>query len=293
MKIGVGELVATCPRVSAIRWIPIATIAFVPSVANAQAAVEPHALRWDPPVDIALTAVGAATWLSMELLRGDLAPAHCHACGVDSVDLNVRDTLVWRDPQVADTISTVTGFYLMPIFAVGLDMLAAAHDGGAEDAPQDALFVLEAAVVAEDLTDVTKFVVGRERPLVHVLPDDQKRLTSSPSDNNLSFFSGHVSGAFAIAAASGTIGAMRGYRWAAASWISGGLLAATTAYLRIAADKHWLTDVLVGALIGAGIGFAVPFVFHSAETSPPRSTLELTPLAKPAPPSVGLLSYAF
>jgi membrane-associated phospholipid phosphatase len=62
---------------------------------------------------------------------------------------------------------------------------------------------------------------------------------------------------------------MRGYRWAPLAWSVGGAIAATTGYLRIAADKHWLTDVVVGALVGAGIGFALPFVFHSAVADPP------------------------
>jgi membrane-associated phospholipid phosphatase len=33
-------------------------------------------------------------------------------------------------------------------------------------------------------------------------------------------------------------------------------------HLRIGADNHYLTDVLVGAVVGGAIGVVVPYVFH-------------------------------
>jgi membrane-associated phospholipid phosphatase len=152
----------------------------------------------------------------------------------------------------------------MPLAAVGLDAVAAVREGALGRVPEDALLIAEAGVVAADLTQLTKMLVGRERPFVHALAPEDKTLTAHPSDNNLSFFSGHSAEAFALAAASGTVSTLRGYRWAPLTWSVGGVVATTTAYLRIAADKHWLTDVLVGAVVGAGTGFAIPLLFHSA-----------------------------
>ena len=43
---------------------------------------------------------------------------------------------------------------------------------------------------------------------------------------------------------------------------SGLLLGATTGYMRMAADKHYMSDVLVGAGMGSLIGFVVPYTFH-------------------------------
>ncbi len=67
---------------------------------------------------------------------------------------------------------------------------------------------------------------------------------------------------------------MRGYRLAPLVWASSLPWAAVTGYLRIAADKHYLTDVLTGALIGSAVGFLVPFVFHreSAAHGDPEAT---------------------
>jgi membrane-associated phospholipid phosphatase len=258
----------TRPRIAAAGTALSLWLTSAPTVAQTGAST--HELRWGPALDVTVTAGGLAVWIASEVLNGDIAPSTCRWCSLDPPDARVRDALIWRDPALADTLSNVTGIVLMPLSAIGLDTLAAAHDGTLRSVPEDALLIAEAAVVAADVNQLVKLVVGRERPFVHALPPEQKSLTSHPSDNNLSFFSGHSTEAFALAAASGTVGTMRGYRWAPLAWSVGGAMAATTAYLRIAADKHWLTDVVVGAVVGAGIGFAVPYFFHSAVDDPPR-----------------------
>src|SRR5580658_9879270 len=73
----------------------------VPS--GAQTARPPRTLRWDPVVDATITGTGAAAWLASELLKSELAPSGCHWCDVDSLDANVRDALLWRDPALAGT----------------------------------------------------------------------------------------------------------------------------------------------------------------------------------------------
>jgi membrane-associated phospholipid phosphatase len=256
--------------------------------AAAQMPAKVHPLRWDPSLDLTVTVGGAAVWVVSEVLKEGLAPSRCRWCNVDSVDAGARDTLVWRYPASADAISNVTGFVLAPVAAVGLPALAAAHDRALGNAPEDALLVAEAAVVAADVTQLTKVILGRERPFVHALPPDEKRRTTQPSDNNLSFFSGHTSEACALASASGTIATMRGYRWAPLVWTIGGGMAATTAYLRIAADKHWLTDVLVGLVVGGAIGFAVPYAFHSPVDTPPPTSASAAVRSPVVPAGAGI-----
>jgi membrane-associated phospholipid phosphatase len=257
-------------RVTIARTILSLCLATAP--ATAQEPAKLHELRWDPALDLTVTASGAALWIASEILKRDLAPSNCRWCNVDSMDSRVRDALLWRDTSSADTISSVTGFVLMPLATVGLNALSAAHQGAVRNVPEDALLVAEAGVLAADVNQLIKMLVGRERPFVHALPSQEKPLTAHPSDNNLSFFSGHTTEAFALASAAGTVGSMRGYRWAPLAWGVGGAMAATTAYLRIGADKHWLTDAVVGMVVGAGIGFAVPYVFHSAFDDTPRAT---------------------
>jgi len=229
--------------------------------ASAGASAQTRELRWNAALDVPITLAAAAVWVTMEGFKPELAPSRCRWCDVDATDKDARNALLWRSTSAADIASDVTAL-LAPVAAVGVDALAASHDGSMRGVPLDALLIAEAAALAADANQLTKLIVGRERPFVHALGADRKRETRNPSDNNLAFFSGHATETFALAAATGTVATMRGYRWAPAAWIVGGALAAATGYLRIAADKHWLTDVLVGMMVGAGVGFAVPYLFH-------------------------------
>lgn len=260
--------------------------------AAAQTPAPTQRLRWDPPLDLAVTLSGAAAWIASEMLKPELAPSHCRWCGVDAVDAGVRGAWVWRDTTAADTISNLAGFALMPLVSVGFDSLAAAHQRALGNVPEDALIIAEAGVVAANVTQLTKWLVGRERPFVHALRPEDKPRTAQPSDNDLSFISGHTTEAFALAAASGTIGTMRGYRWAPLAWSVGGAVAAATGYLRIAADKHWLTDVLTAMVVGIGIGVAVPYVFHSAVDDRARPSA-LSAVHAQAVPGATALTFAW
>jgi membrane-associated phospholipid phosphatase len=240
-------------------------------------------------VDVSITSIGAAAWIASEVFERDLAPSRCRWCNANAVDAGVRGGLIWRDTTAADTISDVTGLVLMPFAAVGLDALATAHEGAENNIPEDALIVAEATFLAEDVTQLTKLLVGRERPFVHALAPEQKSQTDDPDNNNVSFFSGHTSEAFALATSAGTVSEMRGYRYAPMIWSVGGTLALVTTYLRMAADRHWFTDVVVGALVGAGFGFAMPYVFHSAIDEAPRASRALAPRAQ-APPATTLMT---
>ena len=45
-------------------------------------------------------------------------------------------------------------------------------------------------------------------------------------------------------------------------WAVGLVCATAGGYLRIAADQHYATDVITGALVGSAVGFGVPYFFH-------------------------------
>ena len=61
-------------------------------------------------------------------------------------------------------------------------------------------------------------------------------------------------------------------------------LATVTGLLRIASDKHYATDVVVGALVGSAIGYAVPTI-HFALSSTDTTT---TVVPEVSPNYVGL-----
>ena len=49
-------------------------------------------------------------------------------------------------------------------------------------------------------------------------------------------------------------------------------LALFTGYLRIAADKHYASDVAVGALMGGLFGAGVPLLLHRPSDAPSTAT---------------------
>jgi membrane-associated phospholipid phosphatase len=233
-----------------------------------------HDLRYDWGLDGAITLTGGALWITSELFKKDLAPSSCRWCDVPGIDESVRNALKTSPSTGPDVASSVLGFAVLPAAMLGSDALLANRDGRGREFAGDALVIVEAAVVAANVNQVTKFLVGRERPFVHALAPDQKGSTTQPSDNNLSFFSGHTTLAFALATASGTVASMRGYRDAPVVWAMGMTLATLTGYLRIAADKHYFTDVVTGALVGSGIGFALPYLAHR-----PRADVSVAPMS--------------
>jgi membrane-associated phospholipid phosphatase len=205
--------------------------------------------------------VGGAYELSEGVFKKDLAPASCRWCSTNDLDDAAREALLWNDTTWARHISDA-GLVIAPMFSIGMLTLAADHDDHLGNWHTDASVVLESGVIAMGVDQIVKFAVGRERPFVHVLPADQKGKTAQPEDNNLSFFSGHTTWTFALAVGAGTVAQLRGYRYAPWVWAGGLTIAATTGYMRIASDKHYLTDVLTSAAVGGLIGWGVPCYFH-------------------------------
>ena len=235
-------------------------------------------LRYDTRIDVAVTAVGSVWWLTSEMLKADLVPEKCRWCyrAEDGKDLlnpydgYVRKHLVWKSTDTAATVSSVLAFFVEPGTMMGLTALSEANDRAIGRFPVDALLITEATVIAGDINQLAKFAFARGRPFVHYLPrapDVIRALTDSPSDDNLSFFSGHTTLAFGIATSAGMVNTLRGYRLAPLVWGVGMSMAVSVGYLRIAADKHYFSDVMTGAVVGSIIGVGVPLIFHSATSS--------------------------
>jgi membrane-associated phospholipid phosphatase len=237
---------------------------------------------YDLRIDLPLGVAGGLAWVLTEAFKADLVPAGCRWCDRDgsrdtlnALDATARDVLRLRDTASADAASNAFALGLAPLFALGLDALAAGQDRHLRQLGVDALLILEAGVMAADLNQTFKFAAMRERPFVHVLPADAKSRTDNPADNNLSFYSGHTTLAFALAMAAGTVATMRRYRLAPLVWTMGLAVAMTSGYLRIAADRHYMSDVLVGSAVGAAVGVMVPALMHRARA--PRLALAATP----------------
>ncbi|MCS6796996.1 MAG: phosphatase PAP2 family protein [Myxococcota bacterium] len=219
----------------------------------------PPRLRVDLPLEGSLTA-GAVVLLALSetLFKDALSPDACRWCEPPGFDAAVRDALHWERTRPAEIASAVTGFVLAPVAAYGGLALAAHNADRLALWPHDALIVTESVALTMFVTAAVKGLVGRRRPIAHFRGGGLE--IGSAQEANLSFFSGHSSLSFSLATASATVASLRGDR--AAPWLwAGGLLNATlTGWLRIAADAHYLSDVLTGALVGTLLGVGLPWL---------------------------------
>ncbi len=211
-------------------------------------------------VDGPITALTWGYWFGTEALKPSLGPTTCRLCGVNGLDWSVRNALVWQDTGLARLTSDVMLFGIAPLAALATTLTLAKLDGRMEEALWDVMLIIEAVGISSAMTQTVKFLVGRERPFSHVLSAEEKLAHNEGGDSFMSFFSGHASATFALAAAAGTVARMRGRTYAVWAWAVGLPIATVTAYLRIAGDKHYLTDVATGALIGTAVGILVPAV---------------------------------
>jgi membrane-associated phospholipid phosphatase len=260
------------------------------SLALTQAAPAPQRLAWDPRVDLPVTGALAAGWLLSEFaLKRQLAPAACRWCEPNGFDTAVRQAF---NPSLAPSAeglssahvaSNLVGFVALPVAMLGLDALLSWRDGVFVEAfPVDAVLMLEATMAILGVNQVVKFSVGRARPYTVGASAELLATGHDLADNNLSFFSGHSTFTFALASSAATIAGLRGYRHAWVLWAVGLPLAATTAILRLAADKHWMSDVLLGSALGVAAGVLLPTLLHrrigpvQARVSPMANGLAVT-----------------
>ena len=218
-------------------------------------------------VDGAVTGGTLAAWLGTELAKESIAPSACRWCSAGGFDTSARDALRWGDTAAAATTSDVM-VLTVPAGVLIYDALASKVTNDFHPFAEDALVIVESVAVAGALTQAAKFLAARQRPYAVYGPGTGSR------DDHLSFWSSHASIAFSAAAAGGTVAMFRGYTgW---PWVYGAGLAgaAATGYFRIAADKHWLTDVLAGAAAGTGVGLGVTWLHRGGATP---TTLRVLP----------------
>jgi membrane-associated phospholipid phosphatase len=215
-------------------------------------------LSYDWTVDGITTGALAASTIALILLNNQLAPLQCKWCEPGTIDGNLSKSIAWANPHTADTLSNVMQF-AVPVGVMGFGLIQAYRFDDPAAGWSSVLLITQATSLAMLVNTVVKYSVARSRPYVWQGNPD---LYSSATDQNVSFFGGHTTFVFAVVVSGSTLFFMQDMP--GAPYVLGvGLAAAVfTSYLRMAADKHYLTDVLVGAGVGSLIGWAVPYLFH-------------------------------
>jgi membrane-associated phospholipid phosphatase len=231
--------------------------------------VDLTALKVNWAVDGTITGVTLAVWVLPEFFKSSLVPDTARWITPPGIDVSARTALVWSNP----TPAALTSDILVAAIPLGLglwDFLEANAAGGLGTAAEDLMVITQAMTVAGALTTVVRYTSVRMRPFAYYGEG-----TGVPEDR-LSFWSGHTTTAFSAAASAGYVAQARGY----ASWpwvyAVGFTAASAVSYFRVAGDKHWMTDVLAGAVIGTGVGFLVPWLHRNN----PGLSLRLVPLTQ-------------
>lgn len=247
-----------------------------------------HALRFSWTEDGGASAAMAAMLGGGFLFRQQLLPTRCLVCDLSSQGGNQLWALdVWgrtalrgddaEDRLHASQWSDALQTFLLPAGALGAEVFLVATSA----APwpwlaEDGLMITESVLLSSLANQVVKFSVARIRPYAHARVLAGEPLSDFHADDLTSFYSGHTSFAFNLVVSLGTLAELRGYPGRVWIWAVGLPLAALVPPLRMAADKHYLSDVLVGAVVGSALGVAVPLLLHGREASPRGSSLAVT-----------------
>lgn len=231
-------------------------------------------------LDLGLMA-GALVVLGLPHLLDDaFGPPWC-GLDCDRSDINRLDrTVVGNHSAVAGTISDAGRYsaVALPFVLGAVDVLASDPADGWEGYGKDALVVAETLAVTGGITMLLKATFDRPRPLVY---DDEHFTDDERLGGNAacSFPSGHTATAFAAATAASYTFELRhpDSPWRYPVWLGSYALAATTGVMRTEAGKHFWTDVIAGASLGAGLGLLIPWLHRRDDPAGPS----LTPMALP------------
>jgi membrane-associated phospholipid phosphatase len=179
-------------------------------------------------------------------LKDALTPEKPQWSEPNAFDQFFRNKLIWDDMEKAALISDI----LLRAITVP-SIFWSSYKSGYKYSDY-VLLQMEVTGAIGLLTQLSKFIAIRQRPYSYF----KTRPTDYP-DEYLSFFSGHSSFSFAIATSTGYLLERSHPGYSGLIWSSCLSVASTTAILRIAADRHYMTDVLTGTVIGALTGYLI------------------------------------
>lgn len=146
------------------------------------------------------------------------------------------------------------------LIAEGGMAFAAALDGAEGNAAPGRIVVLvDAGAWSAVASSWIKALVHRSRPVLYT---SGAAAAASDRDSRMSFPSGHATVGFAIAAAYLEMARRDHAPHATRNALLLFGTATAVSALRVAAGRHFPTDVLAGALLGTGVGFVVARLHH-------------------------------
>ena len=211
-----------------------------------------------------------------------LTPAHCRWCdgtddvgtpgstgsgrgSLNGVDAFFHDALTGAvlSRTTADATSSIFAYGVAPVVAIGGAYFATGPHASQGAGLRAAVITIESMTVAESITQVLKLGFVRKRPYVRygngTAPAGSAYDVNS-DESRLGFVSGHTSFVASLGFGAAMCAQLQDSEAAPALWTAAAGLTVLTGTLRMVAEKHYFTDVLGGALVGAGAGVLVPYL---------------------------------
>jgi len=118
----------------------------------------------------------------------------------------------------------------------------------------------ETVLLNNGIVQLLKGVTDRTRPFAYNDDPDIPEEKKSETTTRRAFPSGHTANAFAAAVFLSSTYAKLHPQSSSRTWVWAGSLTAATAvgYFRYRAGKHFPTDIITGAVIGASFGYLIP-----------------------------------
>jgi membrane-associated phospholipid phosphatase len=211
--------------------------------------------------DVALTGVGIVLLATDRVLAGNTDPLTLEEIkGLSRDDVFALDRFVTYNYSE----SAATASDILEWTAILAPLALFTSPDVRSDFSTVGLMYLQTALFSVGTFGVTKGGVTRPRPYVYNenVPIEEKL----HPDAKRSFFSGHTTISFSSAVFLSKVYGdyFPDSKWKPYIWGVSLGIAAAVGYLRIAAGKHFLTDVLVGALVGGAIGYLIPKIHETS-----------------------------
>jgi len=267
------RLVTTATIIALAAGVATAGVA---APAQAQAEPEGPRLRWDddwarghPATWVVMTSAAAGALVFRSLYEPGSEALLREPTALDTA---VRDHVMAPDAEDRERASRIsdvllTGLILWPF--VDSLLVAGAGDQNSDVAWQLFTVAVEALAADYALSSIVKVFVHRNRPHAERCSLEDRRLRPGrcgTEGRTMSFYSGHSSAAFNSAFVTCITHAyLPIYGSDAADAFACGtslVLATTVAALRVIADRHHATDVMLGAVSGALTGLLLPYLLH-------------------------------
>jgi membrane-associated phospholipid phosphatase len=249
--------------------------------ADAAPTSPPSAVMWQPHwrksnwIDFTAIAAWFVTGVTLELLP---PASESHWSGPILFDRSARDALVSGSSSGRNAAAFASDLGLWgSIGHVALDatLVTMVHHHSSQLGFEMIWMDAEAYSLTVLLNSVTKRLTARARPDTEACrqsPEYHNRC--STEDAHASFYSGHAA---LSATSAGLICAhhqqlsLYGGAWDGLACVSAIATTSLTGALRVVADRHWASDVVLGHLIGFASGYFVPTIFHYRPPPPTRT----------------------